>query len=323
MHRFWIKRVLSSLCLIALVLGLTGCSARQNKILTNVSEKDANQILVLLESKGIQASKEEIKTQGATGGDSTGTMFDILVEQDKSIEALAILNRIGLPRQKGVTLLDLFPQQGMMKTDKEEQIRYNQGLNEELASTIQMIDGVLAAEVQIAFPETDQFNPDQTIQYPRASVFVKHDGILDDPNNLIVQKIRRYIAGSVLNLRYEDVTVVTDRARFTDISVASVEPKMPATPWGNQDYVRIWSVIVADQSVSSFRTILFLFCLFTILFVVALGWTFWKFQNYFKTKEGIKAYFSPEPFNKEQKSQPAPEELKTEEEEEEEGGTNL
>lgn len=306
-----------------MIFMLSSCSHHDDMILTNVTERDANQIIVLLESKGIEAKKEVIKAQGA-GADTSVSMFNIYVEGGKSVEALAILNRIGLPRKQGVSLLELFPQQGMMKTDKEEQIRYNQGLNEEIASTIQMIDGVLAAEVQIAFPETNAFNPDQAVEYPRASVFIKHDGFLDDANSLTVQKIRRFVAGSVLNLRYEDVTVVTDRARFTDISVASVEPKSVATPWGQQDYVKIWSIIVAEQSVSSFRTILFLFCLFTIVFVLALGWSFWKFQNFFKSPEQLKQFFSPEPFAKNKSEPTLQEEPKVEENEpEDEDNNNL
>lgn len=295
MITYWIKKTSLLFGSIFLILLLTSCQNDQ-AILTNVSERDANQIVVLLESKGIKANKEIVKSSGA-GAESTESQFNILVDSEKSVEALAILNRIGLPRQPSVSLLDLFPQQGMMKTDKEEQIRYNSGLNEQIASTIRMIDGVLAVEVQISFPVVDTFNPDQKEENPRASVFVKHDGILNDPNNLLIQKIRRYVSGSVLNLKYEDVTVVTDRARFTDISANAFEPKTAATPWGTQDYVKVWGIVISQSSVSTFRTILFFFCFFMIIFVGALAWTIWKFQNYFKVKENIKEFISAKPLN--------------------------
>ncbi len=309
----WIKKTSLLIASIALILLLTSCESQQS-ILTNVTERDANQIIVLLESRGINVKKEPVKTSGAGANESAESMWNIMVDSSRSVEALAILNRIGLPRRAGVSLLDIFPQQGMMKTDKEEQIRYNEGLNEQLASTIAMIDGVLAAEVQIAFPEVDNFNPDQQVENPRASVFVKHDGILDDPNNLLTQKIRRYIAGSILNLQYEDVTVVTDRARFTDISANAFEPKTQATPWGTQDYVKIWNIVVAEQSVSSFRTILFLFCFFLIILVIAFGWTIWKFQNFFKNMSSFKKFLSADPVEVSKKV--------VEEEPKDEGGEN-
>ena len=290
-----VRKLSLILATFTLAFLLTSCGA-QHTILTNVTERDANQIIVLLESKGIKAEKMLVKTSGA-GAQSTENMWDISVDQRKGTEALAILNRIGLPRRPGISLLELFPSQGMMKTDTEEQIRYIGGLNEQLATTLRKIDGVLDVEVQISIPKEDAFNPDANKEFPRASVFVKHDGILDDPNNLLTQKIRRYISGSIVDLRYEDVTVVTDRARFTDINLRSLEPSSEATPWGNHDFVKIWSIVVSNDSAGSFRTILFLFCFFMLLFILAIAWSAWKFQGAFKQIKSFKSFFSTEPMN--------------------------
>lgn len=290
-----VRKVSLLLATLTLAFLLTSCGA-QHTILTNVTERDANQIIVLLESKGIKAEKMLVKTSGA-GAQSSVNLWDISVERNKGTEALAILNRIGLPRRPGVSLLELFPSQGMMKTDTEEQIRYIEGLNEQLATTLRKIDGVLDVEVQISVPKEDAFNPDADKEFPRASVFVKHDGILDDPNNLLTQKIRRYISGSIVDLRYEDVTVVTDRARFTDINLRSLEPSSEATPWGNHDFVKIWSIVVSSDSAGSFRTILFLFCFFMLLLILAFAWSAWKFQGAFKQIKSFKSFFSTKPMN--------------------------
>ncbi len=288
-----VKKIGLFLSLALMLVTFTSCG-KQQTILTNVDERDANQILVLLESKGIMAQKMMVKTSGA-GTQSADNLWDILVDSSRATEALAILNRIGLPRSPGITMLDIFPGQGMMKTDTEEEIRYNAGLNEQLATTLRKIDGVLDAEVQISFPKEDTFNPEAQKELPKASVFVKHDGILDNPNNLLFQKIRRYISGSIVDLRYEDVTVVTDRARFTDINLRSLEPKSKATPWGNQDFVKIWSIVVSQDSSGSFRTILFLLCFFLLLVILALAWVAWKMQNALKRYKSVKSFFSLKP----------------------------
>lgn len=290
-----IKKISLLFVSLTLMLLLSSCGTEE-KILTNVTERDANQIIVLLESKGIKVKKSLVKSSGAAA-QSSENMWDIIVEHGKGTEALAVLNRIGLPRPSGMTLLELFPSQGMMKTDTEEKIRYNEGLNAQLANTLRQIDGVLNVEVQISFPQEDTFNPDAAKEYPRASVFIKHDGILDDPNNLLPQKIKRYISGSVVDLRYEDVTVVTDRARFTDVNLKALEPKSEKNPFGGQDFVKIWSIIVSNDSAASFRTILFLFCFFSLVFILALGWAAWKFQGVFKQMKGFKSFFSTEPMN--------------------------
>ncbi len=294
MLRFNFKKLSVVVATLLLTLLLTSCGSNQ-VILTNVAELDANQILVLLESKGIFAEKTIVKTSGAGASQSTDNLWDISVDSTRAIEALAILNRIGLPRPTGISLLDLFPQQGMMKTDTEEQIRYNEGLNLQLANTLRKIDGILDVEVQVSFPKDDGFNPDAPKQFPRASVFIKHDGILNDPNNLLFQKIRRYISGSIVDLSYEDVTVVTDRARFTDINLRTLEPKSEVSPWGNQDFVKIWSIVVSQQSVGAFRTILFLFCFFLLVLILAVGWAAWKFQDVFKQVKNVKSLFTLEP----------------------------
>ena len=72
-----------------------------------------------------------------------------------SIEAIAYLNQNGFPREKGSTLLELFAKQGLMTSDKEETIRYQAGLAQQLTNTILMIDGVIEANVQISFPPED------------------------------------------------------------------------------------------------------------------------------------------------------------------------
>lgn len=295
MFYFRVKKLGLFLSSLFLVLLMTSC-ANQRTILTNVDERDANQIIVLLESKGIVAQKTLVKSSGAAA-QSTENMWDITVDHHKAIEALAILNKIGLPRKQGLSILELFPSQGMMKTESEEQIRYIEGLNEQLANTLRKIDGILDVQVQISMPVVDAFNPDAAKEYPRASVFVKHDGILDDPNNLYVQKIRRYISGSVTDLSYDDVTVVTDRARFTDINLRSLEPKSAATPWGNQDFVKIWSIVVSNDSAGAFRTILFLFCFFLLILILAFAWCVWKFQGVFKQIKSFKSFFSATPMN--------------------------
>ena len=48
---------------------------------------------------------------------------------------------------------------------------------------------------------------------------MKHQGVLEDPNSHIEIKIKRLIAGSVSGLSYDDVAVISDRSRFSDITL--------------------------------------------------------------------------------------------------------
>ena len=162
-------------------------------------------------------------------------------------EAMAILNQNGLPRAKGTNLLELFAKQGLMTTEKEESIRYQAGLEQQIANTIRKIDGVIEADVQLSFPEaTSALGATTTPQQkPTAAVYVKHQGILDDPNSHLVSKIKRLVASSVNGLDINDVTVISDRSRFTDVALGT---SLEAASFQPKEYTSIWSIVVSKST---------------------------------------------------------------------------
>lgn len=261
-------------CLMTLGLLLTGCERTQT-LVNQVSEREANEIIVYLASKGVTANKTEAASSGAGGGDVN--MWNISVTGGKTVEAMALLNQIGLPRIKGTTLLDLFSASGMMQSDREETIRYQAGLAEELQNMVRMMDGVIDADVQLAFPTVDVTAlPGATPQKVTASVFVKHQGVFDDPNNYLEMKIRRLLAGSVPDLGYDDVTVVSDRSRLTDISLTPSGQIISTGP-GMEGNVSIWSIQMDKESTTRFRLIFFIFILIILGFATLTGLLIYRF----------------------------------------------
>lgn len=268
----WKKNYILKVCALLL---LAGCASNQ-AIVNNIDERDANEIVVYLASKGIMAQKV-MAPQAAGGGTSAIELFNIVVAKEQTTEAMALLNRSGLPRRQGVTLLTLFAKGGLMSSGREETIRYQAGLMEELRTTIRKIDGVLDADVQISFPTTE-VAPMPGVAPPKitAAVYVKHQGIMDDPNNHMEVKIKRLLAGSVNGLHFEDVSVISDRARIADITLQpeteAIGPKAL-----QQTYVTIWGLVLTKSSLTRFRMIFFTFILLLFLLVGALGWIIYKF----------------------------------------------
>lgn len=321
MSRAW-NRVRGALLLgwmVALLMLLSGCESSK-AIVTNVSEKEANIILVLLESKGIPASKVRVAASGV-GAQAAIVMYSIVVPEDEAIEAIAYLNQNGFPREKGTTLLDLFAKQGLMTSGKEETVRYQAGLAQELTNTIMMIDGVIDASVQLSFPPEDQGILLEGQQEKRitAAVYVKHQGMIDDPNLHLESKIKRLVSGSVTGLDINDVTVVSDRSRFTDISLSEIPQALANRPG---EYVSIWGVVLSKGSVSRFRLLFFSLTAVALLFLLLLGWMTWKFYPHLKAQGGFKSLFTPIPFisslHKKSTTSPLSEEEEEEEEQEEE-----
>ena len=280
----WIRSLIIFGSLASALLIFTGCESSL-AIVSNIDEKEANVILVLLESKGIPAQKVKSETS-QIGGDAT-PKYSIMVPQKDSIDAIAYLNQNGFPRRQGTNLLDLFAKQGLMTSDKEETIRYQAGLAQQLTNTILMIDGVIDASVQLSFPpeETALGTAEQQKQRITAAVYVKHQGVIDDPNIHLENKIKRLISGGVSGLDINDVTVVSDRSRFTDITLGMSSESLSAKPG---EYVSIWNIVMSKESAARFRFLFFFITAIAVILAVAFGWLVWKFYPSLKKKGALK-----------------------------------
>jgi type III secretion protein J len=278
-----------------------------------VEEKEANEIVVFLANQGIPAEKRAIETSGAGGGADSARRYSVYVPGAQRVEAIAILNKHGFPRRPGPSLLSLFAKSGLVSSASEEQIRFQEGLGEQIASVIRKIDGVVDANVQISTPqELETYaSPDQVKQPVRASVYVKHSGILDDPNSQLITKIKRLVAASVVGLDYDNVTVVADRSRYTDVQLDGLRSEDE-----ERDWVQVWSIIMAKGSASRFRTLFFSLCFTILLLAVFIVWILWKLFPLIQEAGGIgklfssvkPLYVSEKPKEEEEPPPPPPEE---------------
>lgn len=266
------RRALFAFAIFGLLL--SGCETPK-AIVNQIDEREANEIIVFLASKGIQATKTQAASTGIGGGSTN--LWNISVKDDRSTEAMAILNANGLPRRTGQSLLDLFSASGMMTSDKEETIRYQAGIAEQLKNMIRMIDGVIDVDVQLAFPSSDTMaTPGATPEKVTASVYIKHQGVFDDPNNYLEMKIKRLVAGSVTDLSYDNVTVVADRSRLTDIRLSPEGQIISARPT-ELGKTRIWSIEIDKSSTTRFRLIFFSMIFIILLFAGFIGLMVYRF----------------------------------------------
>lgn len=282
------KRALYSLTILLL---LTGCEEK-TAIVSGVDEKEANIIIVMLQSRGISAAKTQVATTGA--GEQAAPTYYISVPDSQRVDAIAFLNQNGLPKKKGTTLLELFGKQGLMTTEKEETIRYQAGLSQQIANTIMMIDGVIDASVQLSFPPEETIPGQQQAEKKiTAAVYVKHQGVIDDPNTHLEDKIKRLVSGSVTGLDMNDVTVVSDRSRFTDITIDQLQDTMISD---TGEYVSIWNIVMNKSSATRFRMLFFFLSLFLIIFAILAAWLIWKVYPIIrKGRDGLKTLISPKP----------------------------
>ena len=280
MNRKFISKSSKYLLIIFAFFVLSGCGERQS-IVNNITEREANEIIVFLASKGIDAQKVKAASGQGVGANIT-TKFNITVPPNNSVKAMTLLNQQGLPKQQGTTLLQLFAKSGLMSSDKEENIRYQAGLEEELQNIIIKINGVIDANVQISFP-TAEVLPGAPPQKTKAAVFVKHQGIFDDPNNHLETKIKRLLSGAVENLDFEDVSVITDKSKIASISL-SPETDIIAGKAKGKEYVSIWSIIMTKNSAGKFKSVFFFLITLILVFGGMIGWLIYKYYPIIQKK---------------------------------------
>ncbi len=297
--------------LLAFLLTLaTSCESKRT-VVNGLDEREANEIVVYLNSKGIQATK--MRSTEANPGGTTIALWDISVDYDEGTKAMSLLNNAGLPRRKSQSLLNIFGNVGLVPTDLQEKIRYQAGLSEQIASTIRKIDGILDAEVQLSFPEDDPLNPNAPKKDITASIYVKHSGILDDPNSHLATKIKQLVTSSITGLKYDNVTLIPDRARYNEMPPGGYSQKSDE----DKQWINIWSLIIAKDSLTRFRIVFFTFSILILLLSMTLVWIGWKMYPLFKVNGGVKQLFSLKPIHFEPQTDTIVEE-KTENESQEE-----
>lgn len=289
---------------------LTSCESRRT-IVNKLTEKEANEIIVFLSTKGVDATK--VPSPEAGGGGAKEALWDISVPEEQKTQAMSILNQAGLPRRRGQSLLGIFKEAGLVPSEMTERIRYQAGLAEQIASTIRKIDGVLDAEVQISFPEEDPLNPGKKKGEITASIYVKHSGVLDDPNVHLITKIKRLVTSSITGLKYDNVTVISDRARYADFPIG-----LQGVLEEEKDFVKTWTLIIAKESLFRFRMIFFSFFIVSLILLLAFVWIGWKVFPILKQHGGIGSLFSITPLTVAPPKEEGEEEEEEEEEDEEE-----
>lgn len=176
--------------LVALALG--GC--QEQTLYSGLRQSEANQILAVLQTAGISATVRD----EARGGTQA-----ISVAPSALGDAVRVLSRAGLPRQKEASLKDVLPRDSWMASPLEERARLAYGFSQELTQTLTNIPGIVDARVHLALAEKNALG--QTTADPTASVLVSYDTALLGAE--FQDNIRSLVANSVAGLSYDRVTV--------------------------------------------------------------------------------------------------------------------
>lgn len=178
------------LCL-TLTTFLAGCSVSFRE---NLDENQANDLIVLLGQQGIKTEKTRAKDGS----------WNIQVGDNERVFADQIIQAYDRPRNKHPSLGDVFPGGGLLPSEAETRIRYQYALSQELGQSIEKIDGVLSAYVNVAIPEKD---PKQaTVIPPSAAAVIRYRS--DQRIDLLRPQIKALIARSLAGGEPDNVSLL-------------------------------------------------------------------------------------------------------------------
>lgn len=197
-----VKKFASTCLIIGLTLSV-GCSS-QLELVSRLREAEANEILVVLNTKKITGQKLATTVNNKT-------TFSINVSSNKFNDAVKLLVINRLPRELSPGLEQVYPpgSAGLIPTKTEERARYAMAVQGEVENLIQILPGIVRARVALVMPDTAALRSLSAKPLAAsASVAVVYTPLSNGNPPIQASGLKSLVASAVEDLGPEDVTVV-------------------------------------------------------------------------------------------------------------------
>ena len=185
--------------IVLLILLMRGSGSTQNEfagysvLFRNIDPSVSAQVITQLEADGVNYKLAD-----------EGTI--LVPTKDVYKERIAVASITNIQGNNGKVGFELFDNKEFGATEDEQRVKFQRAIQGELSKTIESLEPIERAVVYIAFPKESVFTERQTP--PTASVVVK----LKTNTSLDlgqIDGIKRIVAGSIANLKVENVKIVT------------------------------------------------------------------------------------------------------------------
>ncbi len=191
------------LAVILIVVLSLSTSKRYAVLYSNLSEKDAAQIVEKLKENNVDY---ELKNGGET----------ILVPEKKVYDLRLRMASAGLP-EESVAGYEIFDKTNLGMSEFVQKINYRRALEGEIARTIMSSDQIKKARVHIVIPEKTLFEKDQ--KKPTASIVLTLKSKMSK-SYIDFSGIQKLVAASVEGLSPDDVIITDERGKV----LSEIEP---------------------------------------------------------------------------------------------------
>lgn len=186
------------LCLMTFVFA----ACEQVAIVHELSERDANKIVVLL-------ARSEIRAKVERSEKSQKVDWSVTVEPEDEMAARSILVANNLPKVKHGGLSGICKDTPLIMSPETEKCRKILAYKEEIINSLESIRGVVSADVVLNIPDVQEYpSEDSVAPRPTAATTVQY---LKEPNMasyLTEGKVQEFVSNSVSGLDARDVAVI-------------------------------------------------------------------------------------------------------------------
>jgi flagellar M-ring protein FliF len=182
--------------LVAIMLMKVASSPSYSTVATGVDPAQTDKMTAALDTKGI---KWKLQNNGTA----------IAVDSSQTAQARVALAASGIP-SNGQVGFSLFDKQKLGASNLQQQVTYQRALEGELAQTIQQVQGVTSASVNLVLPDNQLFADQQS--QSRASVLLTTNGVALDPG--AVRGIAQLVVGGVKGLSTSNVSITDNTGQL-------------------------------------------------------------------------------------------------------------
>jgi type III secretion protein J len=205
------RALMQGMALLSVVTAL-GCDSR---VQHGLDERQANEIQSVLVQRGFDARKAIEPGKKPT--------WAVEVDEEEAADAVRVLNELGLPRPKTEGFSDVFGKGNLVTTPTEERALFVEALSGEISRTLESVEGVTSARVQLVLPPPSR--PGQTAGVAKAAALLRVSPGEADRVGQQRAELRALVAGSVEGLSPEQVVLV-----INEVSTQVGPPVHTASP---------------------------------------------------------------------------------------------
>src|SRR3989338_811471 len=176
-----VKIAVSCCCLLLL---FAACNKRA--LYHDLSEGEANEILVVLQHNDISAGKIKEVRQNEV-------FWSIEVSEPNLSKAQAILLANNLPRKRELGLTGVYKEKGLIPTPDEQKARFLLALKGEIINSLEKLPEVVDADVVLNVPTKEEFAKKGETERPTASVVIKAKAPESGPSQINEMKIQEFV----------------------------------------------------------------------------------------------------------------------------------